>query len=133
MSKIPSGAANRHENVGISRFNVRLYDFAAFNLGTINRSGTADPYLQVDFDGFKTFSTAIQRKTVNPKWTEDVHFVYETKKAHKLAVKRLNITCYNKGLLRIFDGPIGGCAIDLHTIFTGPKEYRLPLRNGRYV
>ena len=90
---------------------------------------TSDPYLTVDFDSFKQFNTEARKKTLNPEWNEDVSFLYETKLAHKVHLKRLKIKCFNQSFLS--DKLIGRCYIDLYNIFTGPSEFRLPLRDGQ--
>eukprot|EP01138_Halocafeteria_seosinensis_P011198 gb/GECG01011437.1/.p1 GENE.gb/GECG01011437.1/~~gb/GECG01011437.1/.p1 ORF type:complete len:804 (+),score=104.43 gb/GECG01011437.1/:1-2412(+) len=116
----------------ISRFHVRLYGFRASSLAALNRGGSSDPYLDINFDNYKTFETEVVKKSLNPEWEEDVSFVYETRMAHKLHLKRLKIKCYNKSTF-LSDSLIGKCYLDLYSVFTGPSTIRLPLRDGRKI
>ena len=53
-----------------SRFKVTLSGFKGRELTAMDRGGTSDPYVVMDFDGFKKVKTDVIKKTLNPDWEE---------------------------------------------------------------
>lgn len=102
-------------------FRVQLYEFSAEGL-TCN--DPCDPYLKIDFDGFKLFKTTTQQRTNNPEWSFKAGFAYEVSYLEKLKTRMLKIQCFS----RTNSQHIGEVGVDLHTVACGPCHFKLTLR-----
>eukprot|EP00916_Digyalum_oweni_P026833 GHVL01044047.1.p1 GENE.GHVL01044047.1~~GHVL01044047.1.p1 ORF type:complete len:528 (+),score=155.03 GHVL01044047.1:116-1699(+) len=111
-----------------TRFDVQITDICAFDLPVMDRTGSSDPYLKLDFDNYKLFKTDVENKSLNPSWAFSKRFIYKTKYINKLKNKKFIIRCYDHNILGN-DDYIGECYIDLYTLCTGPKIYNLTLLN----
>lgn len=83
-----------------------------------------DVYLYCDFDHWLTFSTPTVKNVKDAEFKDFARlFVYETKYSNHLECKKFRMTLYRPMFL--YSTLIGSCEIDLHTLATGPKKYRL--------
>ena len=113
-------------NVAI--FNCRMHSFSA-EVPAANGDGTSDPFLSVDFDGYKSFQTSTAKCTILPQWDTDVCFNYETAYSDQLQHKSLIVFAYDENAVHenVF---MGQARVDLHTLATGPSDVTLTLLNG---
>lgn len=110
------------------RFDIKICNVKGHNLRAMDKCGTSDPYFYGDFAGFKTFQSEYIKKNCNPEWKYVAAFDYKSKYVNpkELASKQFSIAVWDHDRVGS-NNYIGECAVDLLTLFTGPKHYTLDL------
>ena len=113
------------------RFVVRLHSFACTLPTSPSSTSPARPYLRLNFDGYKKFSTkplpsALTAASAALVFPEAYTFQYETSYPQKLHQKQLTVKLYSHNTI-LADTLLGQTHITLHTIATGPIVHDLPL------
>ena len=113
------------------RFVVRLHSFACTLPSSSTSSSPTRPYLRLNFDGYKKFSTkplpsALTAASAALVFAEAFTFQYETAYPQKLHQKQLTIKLFTHNSI-LADSLIGRAAVTLHTVATGPIVHELPL------
>lgn len=108
------------------KFKVQMYDFGVEGLapsGGRSPGERCEPYLRIDFDGFKVFKTDHEKNAENPEWGFKAGFQYVVNNLERLCLRKLKVQCINKVSREI----IGEASVDLQTLACGPAHFRLTL------
>ena len=113
------------------RFVVRLHSFACTLPSSASSASPTRPYLRLNFDGYKKFSTrplpsALTAASAALVFPEAYTFQYETNYPQKLHQKQLTVKLHTRNTI-LADHTIGRAAVTLHTVATGPIVHDLPL------
>lgn len=110
------------------RYEVRIFDISCEDLAAKDIGGTSDPFVEFDFDKFRTVRTETIRRNLSPTFETDESFAYSTQYPDRLRYKSLTISVHDKDIFgKDF---IGMAKVDLHTLLTGPIRHRLELNDG---
>eukprot|EP00762_Andalucia_godoyi_P006015 ANDGO_00056.mRNA.1 WW domain-containing protein A len=118
------------QHMSASLFRVHVSNFAVSNLPLTSSHKEPDPYIQGDFDHFRTFKTSHFPKTRDASWTDHViEFKYETRHVKFLDKKEFLLEVYDYSRFGT-NVLIGSVTVDLESLATGPVHHDLLLRKN---
>lgn len=84
-----------------------------------------DVYLFGNFDNWLTFYSETLKQVKDANFKDFArYFTYETKFLNHLELKKFKLSLYQPIFL-LYSTLIGSCEIDLYTLATGPKDYKI--------
>jgi hypothetical protein len=87
-----------------------------------------DCYIFGNFDNYLDIYSPIKRHTKDAEWKDWVRtFHYQTEYVKNISLKTFKLTAYEPSIFW-FDKKLGEWEIDLYTLATGPREYRVTLK-----